>query len=104
MQPETYKSFCLNFLVFSNILLSTFVVDFSYFIGCYKVNTKANIHKKPPTKIYMYKKGNMEGIQSDLTSSFKKFEEDSNKEDVETTQTNFRDILHVTETIEIHHY
>ena len=50
----------------------------------------------------MYKKGNIKGIQSDLTSSFKKFEEDSNKEDVETTQTNFRDIL--TETIEIHHY
>jgi hypothetical protein len=42
----------------------------------------------------MYKKGNMEGIQSDLTSSFKKLEEDSNKEDVETTWTN------LTETIE----
>jgi hypothetical protein len=38
------------------------------------VNTKAKIHKKPPRKIYMYKKGNMEGIQSDLTSSFKKLE------------------------------
>jgi len=49
------------------------------------VNTKAKIHKKPPRKIYMYKKGDMEGIQSNLTSSFKKFEEDSNKEDVETT-------------------
>jgi hypothetical protein len=46
----------------------------------------------------MYEKGNMEGIQSDLTSSFKKFEEDSNEEDVETTWTNFRYIL--TETIE----
>jgi len=62
------------------------------------VNTKAKIHTKPPRKIYMYKKGNMEGIQSDLTSSFKKFEEDSNEEDVETTWTNFRYIL--TETIE----
>lgn len=35
------------------------------------VHTKEKIHKRPQRKIYtcMYKKGNMEGIQSDLTSS-----------------------------------
>ncbi|CAG2200390.1 unnamed protein product [Mytilus edulis] len=62
------------------------------------INTKAKIHKKPPRKIYMYKKGNMEGIRSDLRSKLENFKEDSNKEGIETSWTNFKHL--VTESIE----
>ena len=56
--------------------------------------------KVKPRKVLLYKRGNMEGVRTELSDKFGKFRENSNTNTTEECWTDFKDIL--TNAIEEH--